>query len=514
MIAKLDEGIIPWHRPWSAISGSYNYTTGRAYSFMNQLFLGGKGGYITWKKAAELGWKPKGEMKGTGERCYQFFGTTFERKNADGTPVLDDNGKAEKFVHYTLKYYPIFSISLFKDANGNDIPEKEVKHFTEDDADENAEMVIANYLSKAGSELHFFNKTESEKAYYSPVTDEVHVPTIEQYKELSEYYSTCFHELTHSTGAKSRLNRTGVSGYNGFGTQTYSKEELVAEFGACILSGITGISNEKSFDNSAAYIESWKKHLTQNPDDLVSACTLAEKAVKMIADGLLNENMELLPIEKPAEEPAEAEKPERIDDAPNFKLPFKDAEGYYTIYGDFYKTHTVALFKSFMVRAEKYCTPESVEAFKTWVREPIKQDIEYYTSKKWEAEANERKKLLVIVDGEKKEKPVTYKLAIKSEKTGLDCYYREAKGNDLGNGLAIVRDKVEKLYKVIDIMTGLSAHTFYAKTIAEKECLIKKAKDPDFIKQVKESRKTNFYKQQSAAMSSRKDEFYAQAEFQ
>ena len=75
-------------------------------------------------------------------------------------------------------------------------------------------------------------------------------------RRSAEYYSTLFHEFTHSTGHESRLNRPGITETHFFGDEIYSKEELVAEMGAAMLCGVVGIEN-KTIKNSASYIQSW-----------------------------------------------------------------------------------------------------------------------------------------------------------------------------------------------------------------------------------------------------------------
>lgn len=120
----------------------------------------------------------------------------------------------------------------------------------------------------------------SDSAYYRPSTDTVVIPEIGQFAEIAEYYSTLFHELTHSTGHKTRLNRLTATAH--FGNEEYSKEELVAEIGAATLVNIAGIETSKSFNNSAAYIEGWSRALRENKKMIVEASSKANKAVNYI----------------------------------------------------------------------------------------------------------------------------------------------------------------------------------------------------------------------------------------
>ena len=100
----------------------------------------------------------------------------------------------------------------------------------------------------------------------------------EQYKYINEYYSTTFHELTHSTGHKNRLDRLHTGADAAFGSETYSKEEL----GSASLMNLLGIETIKTFRNSAAYIQSWLKVLKSDNKFIVSASSKAEKAVNYI----------------------------------------------------------------------------------------------------------------------------------------------------------------------------------------------------------------------------------------
>ena len=113
------------------------------------------------------------------------------------------------------------------------------------------------------------------------------MPAPESFRSAEDYYSVLFHELTHSTGHASRLNRKGVTGTEGewspFGSQSYSQEELVAEMGAAFLCGQVGIV-ERTIDNSAAYIKSWLERLKDDRKLVIYAAAQAQKA----ADFILN----------------------------------------------------------------------------------------------------------------------------------------------------------------------------------------------------------------------------------
>ena len=106
------------------------------------------------------------------------------------------------------------------------------------------------------------------------------MPLPEQFQNNAEYYSTLFHELTHSTGHAKRLAR--ITATAAYGSEEYSAEELVAEIGSASIMATLGIENKLTFRNSAAYIQNWLKALRNDKRLIVTAAAKAEKAIKMI----------------------------------------------------------------------------------------------------------------------------------------------------------------------------------------------------------------------------------------
>ena len=121
---------------------------------------------------------------------------------------------------------------------------------------------------------------EGARACYSASFDKINMPRKETFGKVEDYYSTLFHEMTHSTGHSSRLNRDAIQSVN-YGSHEYSEEELVAEFGAAELCGMAGIE-PLTLENSAAYIASWHKKLKKEPEALIRAIKAASKGVKLI----------------------------------------------------------------------------------------------------------------------------------------------------------------------------------------------------------------------------------------
>jgi antirestriction protein ArdC len=123
-----------------------------------------------------------------------------------------------------------------------------------------------------------------KKAYYSPIKDMVNIPTYDSFKETELYYNTLFHELIHSTGHQTRLNRDSISKAHAFGDAVYSKEELTAELGSAFLCANAGISTQ-TLNDSAAYLNGWLNILKKKPQYLFSCSSNAKKA----SDFILNE---------------------------------------------------------------------------------------------------------------------------------------------------------------------------------------------------------------------------------
>lgn len=151
---------------------------------------------------------------------------------------------------------------------------------THADPVEYAEKTFENYLQRSGVR---FENAPQDRAFYSPSRDLISLPRMDQFPSTAEYYSTLFHEATHSTGHKSRLNRFSQNALDAaFGSESYSKEELVAEIGAAAIMNNLGMETAGSFRNSAAYIQSWLRALKNDKRLIVSASARAEKAVRLI----------------------------------------------------------------------------------------------------------------------------------------------------------------------------------------------------------------------------------------
>ena len=265
IIKQLEQGTIPWQKPWTGVrSGAFNRVSKKPYSLINQAILEKPGEYASWNQWKNLGGHIK---KGAKAEMVVFWKIIdVEEKN--------DKGEIEKKKLPLLRYYNVFHISQVEGVE----PLKE-KLNTEIEPIEEADRIIKDYVDR---EQLVFNECKSNKAHYAPLIDTVVVPLKEQFMNAPEWYVTTFHELVHSSGSKNRLNRLETSNLASFGSETYSKEELVAEIGSASILNYLGIETEGTFQNSASYIESWLQVLRNDNKFIVSASSKAEKAVNYI----------------------------------------------------------------------------------------------------------------------------------------------------------------------------------------------------------------------------------------
>ena len=193
-----------------------------------------------------------------------------------------ENKDGEKETHQeerrALKWYRVFHLD---DTEGIATKIEPVEARADLEPIAAAEAVIAGYLGRE-PHLKFTNDKGSSSAYYSPSQDAVVVPMLSQYEIPEEYYSTTFHEHTHSTMHETRCNRKVENKLAAFGNADYSREELVAEIGAAMLCNRAGLESERAFNNSVAYIGNWLKALKNDNKMIAWAAAKAEKAAKYI----------------------------------------------------------------------------------------------------------------------------------------------------------------------------------------------------------------------------------------
>ncbi|HDR7922321.1 ArdC family protein [Bacillus paranthracis] len=261
IIKKLEEGTIPWRKPWVGEAVAVNWKTQTPYRGINQ-FLLSSGEYATYKQIKEAGGRIK---EGEGKKYSIAVLWKWIKKKGK------KDEENEEDTYPLLRYYRVYEINTQCEG----LESKRVNESFEHDPVAEAEKLIEDFMNKPDMTYN------PGSAFYRPSMDVVNVPPMKHFPNVDEFYSTCFHELVHSTGHKSRLNRPGIVEQANFGDEVYSKEELVAELGASMLSAIAGIDNS-TFENSASYLKGWLGALKGDSRLIVQASAQAQKAVDYI----------------------------------------------------------------------------------------------------------------------------------------------------------------------------------------------------------------------------------------
>jgi len=267
----LNQGTVPWHKPWNVKRGfPRNLVSGKAYRGINVFLLHSmhyeSPFWLTFKQAQELGANVrKGE-----KACPVVFWKQLEVENKETREI-------EKVP--MARIYSLFNVAQIDGLKELPDPAATVAITKPDE-------IIANMPQRPEMKFGF------AKAFYSPAGDFVGLPDRERFPSADEFHSVCFHEHVHASGAAHRLNRPGITEGNGFGSEAYSKEELIAEMGAAFLCGVAGIA-ERTLNNSAAYIQNWLEALKNDHKLIVQAAAQAQKA----ADFILGTKFEDVPAE-------------------------------------------------------------------------------------------------------------------------------------------------------------------------------------------------------------------------
>jgi len=261
IIEQLEKGVIPWEKPWTGTqSGAISGATGKAYSLLNQMLLGKPGEYYTYNQVLAKGGHVRKDEKA---QIVVFWKQV-------RTIEQDEAGQRIEKIIPVLKYFSVFHADQCEGITTEQRPTKEITHPVADD-------IITAYSQRESLEIRH---QSGDEAYYSPSRDCVVLPLREQFNSVSEYFSTAFHELTHSTGHSSRLNRLKATAH--FGNDDYSREELIAEIGAAALLNYSGLETNRSLRNNVAYIGSWLSALKNDKRMIVQASGAASKAVDLI----------------------------------------------------------------------------------------------------------------------------------------------------------------------------------------------------------------------------------------
>ncbi len=271
VIRQLEQGVAPWRKPWRT-ELPVNLISGKPYRGLNIFLLGSQGYgsryWLTFNQAAKLGGHVR---KGERSSLVTFWHIGEEKI------IRQTDGTERKSKPFLLRFYHVFNVEQTEgiaDKLGLTGGSPRVPDL------EQCEAIVSGMPNPPKRE-------QDSRAWYRPSTDTVGMPSKSLFPSVEEYYSTLFHELTHSTGHASRVGREGIENIAEFGSDSYSREELIAEMGAAMLCGVTGIS-PATMSNSASYLQSWITRLRGDSKLLVSAASAAQKAADYIRN--LNAN--------------------------------------------------------------------------------------------------------------------------------------------------------------------------------------------------------------------------------
>lgn len=284
---------LKWFKPWkSGENHPINNKSGRAYRGFNTFILNYQmvqEGYHfnewdTFKSISARGGQVKKGQRGTDiffwliSYCSkENFGTWYRTKSE--CMKKENCNEDDIFTNFDLRYYRVFNIDQCEGLK----PLRKLGETKEVKPIESCEKIVEDY-KKIAPKLQF-RDIEQDRAYYSPSQDSIVMPLMTQFDSEDKYYHTLFHEMVHSTGHDSRLNREGVATAKMLtkSKNDYAFEELIAESGAMVLSGMAGINTDDESTQSQAYVNGWVKAVEKADEKaIVSALTQSAKATDYI----------------------------------------------------------------------------------------------------------------------------------------------------------------------------------------------------------------------------------------
>ena len=271
VIELLERGVVPWHKPWAGDdSCPMNLASGKHYRGVNPFLLGVTAwceGYesaywLTFKQAQQRGGSVKKGAKSTRVVFYKQY------EVAKRDPLTR---KLEQVSIPVLRFYSVFNVAQTENV---DFPDSKLAQINFDPI-ERCESVVASMPNPPRIEI------SGHRASYQPSTDKIQMPQPDRFKSAEHYYAALFHELTHSTGSKDRLARTGIIDKADYTSSSYAKEELIAEMGSAFLCGHCNIE-ASTIENAASYIDGWLKKLRNDSKLVIQSASAAQKSADLI----------------------------------------------------------------------------------------------------------------------------------------------------------------------------------------------------------------------------------------
>ena len=261
-VEQLKRGTVPWQKPWFGVQ---NIVSRKPYRGINALLLGSNDYqspfWITFKHALDLGGHVRKGERSTPVIYYKIL----EKRDEAGKVMLRNDGRPARIPF--VRWANVFNLDQ---TEGIEPPVIAIQQGPRHPLEravaivENAKLCPIHHAGFA--------------AYHSSQDDVIRIPAPSTFHSREDYYHSLYHEMIHASGHSSRLDREGVTQQARFGSERYSKEELVAELGAAFLSNEAGILDSVRFENSAAYLGSWINKLENDPRMIVSAASQAQKA--------------------------------------------------------------------------------------------------------------------------------------------------------------------------------------------------------------------------------------------
>ena len=291
ILKNLESGSGLWKQGWQTTGAPVSAITGKRYNGVNRLFLTAammtKGysdnRWLTYNQMEEKGWSFKRDEegnnlgKGAGVSIEYFelrdkeTKKPFDRHVLDGMDADEKEAYMDENVYPLRKYYRVFNAEII-----DGIPAIERKELDSSGKNKRAENIL-KFWSENESKIIY----GGDEAFYRPSTDEIHLPERNQFVDLPEFYSTALHEVGHSTGHESRLNRE----LGGRGTPKYAVEELRAEIASMFIEQDLEISvGEKHIESNSAYVKGWHDEIKEDPNILFKAIADAEKICKYVME--------------------------------------------------------------------------------------------------------------------------------------------------------------------------------------------------------------------------------------
>ena len=263
IIALLESGTVPWRKPWKGGEPPQNLISRKPYRGVNSFLLSAtqydSPFWLSFRQVSGIG-----AMVRKGEKAWPVVFWKMLDRNSD---EQETKGKIP-----FLRYFSVFNVEQCEKVNPEFLPKPQEQAF---EPVESCERLVAN-MPKPPKIVH-----GKGMAVYCPAKDTVTVPKADSFDSPEFYYNTLFHELTHATGHSSRLNRPGITELIRFGSDPYSREELIAEMGAAFLCGHCGIE-KRTIEESAGYIQNWLSVLKDDRKLVVHAATQAQKACDFV----------------------------------------------------------------------------------------------------------------------------------------------------------------------------------------------------------------------------------------